>query len=156
MLGVWIEESGGWAKNTAEIYLSKSYSKISMLTKLKYAGVSEKDLIQIYILFIRSTTEYCAVAFHSSLTLKQAMAIERINLRVLKLSLGINIYLIKMLYCWHLSILFSKRREMRCLNFSLKFLKHSQNKMLFPLHDNTYQIRDTQCAMLDKISYFPQ
>ena len=31
-----------------------------------------EDLIDIYILFIRSITEYCAVAFHSSLTQEQS------------------------------------------------------------------------------------
>ena len=50
-----------------------------MLTKLKYIGVSTEDLIEIYVLFIRSLTEYCATAFHSSLTLEQSRDIERIQ-----------------------------------------------------------------------------
>ena len=47
-----------------------------MLTKLEYAGVSLEDLVDIFILFIRSITEYCSVAFHSSLTIEQS---EKLN-----------------------------------------------------------------------------
>ena len=38
-----------------------------MLTKLKYAGVTIEDLLNIYILFMRNVTEYRAVVFHPSL-----------------------------------------------------------------------------------------
>ena len=38
LLGVWLEESGRWEKNTKEI-LKRAYARVSMLTKLKYAGV---------------------------------------------------------------------------------------------------------------------
>ena len=31
-------------------------------------GVSFEDLLYIYVLFIRNVTEFCAVAFYSSLT----------------------------------------------------------------------------------------
>ena len=61
-----------------------------MLTKLKYIGVSTEDLIEIYVLFIRSLTEYCATAFHSSLTLEQSRDIERIQKTCLKVILGDN------------------------------------------------------------------
>ena len=55
----------------------KAYSRLGMLTKLKYVGVPTEDLLDIYILFIRSVTEYCAVVFHSSLTLQQSDKIEK-------------------------------------------------------------------------------
>ena len=66
ILGMWLQEDGGWHKNTQE-YCKKAYSRLSMLTKLKYAVVQTEDLITIYKLFIRSTLEYNSVAFHSSL-----------------------------------------------------------------------------------------
>ena len=52
LLGVWISEDLSWSRNTKEI-CRKAYSRMSMLTKLKYVGVSTEDLIEIYILFIR-------------------------------------------------------------------------------------------------------
>ena len=87
LLGVWISEDLSWAKNTKEL-CRKAYSRMSMLTKLRYVGVSTEDLIEIYILFIRSTTEYCSVAFHSSLTIEQSTDIERVQKASLKVILG--------------------------------------------------------------------
>ena len=48
-----------------------------MITKLKYVGVNTDDLLDIYILFIRSVVEYCAVVFHSSVTQKQSEELEK-------------------------------------------------------------------------------
>ena len=55
LLGVWIKEDMSWSRNSQEI-CKKAYSRLSMITKLKYVGVSKDDLIDIYILFIRSVT----------------------------------------------------------------------------------------------------
>ena len=60
-----------------------------MITKLRYVGVSAEDLIDIYILFIRSVTEYCSVTFHSSLTQQQSDQLERIQRICLKVILGV-------------------------------------------------------------------
>ena len=78
LLGVWISEDLSWSKNTKEI-TKKCFSRLSLLTKLKYVGVSTEDLLDIYVLFIRSCAEYCCVAFHSSLTLEQSYSIETIQ-----------------------------------------------------------------------------
>ena len=51
LLGVWLEESGKWEKNTKEI-LKRAYSRVSMLTKLKYAGVRTEDLLHNYKQFV--------------------------------------------------------------------------------------------------------
>ena len=59
-----------------------------MITKLKYVGVAIQDLLEIYILFIRSITEYCSVAFHSSLTKDESAKIEKIQKTCLKVILG--------------------------------------------------------------------
>ena len=56
LLGVWLDEDLSFTRNCKEICI-KAYSRISMLTKLKYVGVSMEDLIDIYILYIRSVTE---------------------------------------------------------------------------------------------------
>ena len=61
---------------------------MSMITKLKYVGVRIEDLLDIYVKYIRSLTEYCSVAFHSSLTVEQSNKIERIQKTSLKVILG--------------------------------------------------------------------
>ena len=70
LLGLWITEDQSWTKNCQPI-CQKAYSRMSIITKLKYVGISKEELIEIYILFIRSVVEYCAVAFHSTLTQEQ-------------------------------------------------------------------------------------
>lgn len=75
LLGCWIDEDAGkWSTNTKEL-IKSAYSRISMLTKLKYTGVKTQDLIEIYSLFIRSRAEYMSVVWHSSLTTEQAKKI---------------------------------------------------------------------------------
>ena len=112
----------------------KCFSRLSLLTKLKYVGVSTEDLLDIYVLFIRSCAEYCCVAFHSSLTLEQSRSIERIQKVCLRVILGdsyidynaaLEMSGLKTLY---------QRREDRCLSFSLKCLKHPVHKKLFPVN----------------------
>ena len=51
ILGVWISEDISWSKNYKEI-CKKAYSRLSMLTKLKYAGVSLDDLLNIYLYLV--------------------------------------------------------------------------------------------------------
>ena len=87
LLRIWISDDMSWSRNTQEI-CKKAYSRLGMLTKLKYVGVPTEDLLDIYILFIRSVTEYCAVVFHSSLTLQQSEKIKKIQKTCLKVILG--------------------------------------------------------------------
>ena len=107
---------------------------MSMLTKLKYVGVGVEDLIDIYVLYIRSLTEYCSVAFHSSLTVEQSNRIERIQkicLRVILNDMYINYQ--AALEMTGLHTLFD-RRVQRCLTFSLRSIKHDRNSKMFPLN----------------------
>ena len=132
LLGVWISEDLSWSRNCVEI-CKKAYSRLSMITKLKYAGVSIIDLIDIYILFIRSVTEYCAVVFHSTLTVEQTNKLEMIQKTCLKVILCENYvnYEAALEMCGLTRL--SDRRQERCLNFAKKSLKHTRNKKLFPI-----------------------
>ena len=60
LLGVWLQENGRWDKNIAETCKS-AYQRVSMLTKLRYAGEITENLIHIYKEFIRSKLEYCLI-----------------------------------------------------------------------------------------------
>ena len=138
LLGVWITEDLSWQKNTQEI-CRKAYARLSMLTKLKYVGVGIEDLIDIYKLYIRSLTEYCATAFHSSLTLEQSTDLERIQKTCLRVILGDNyVSYTAALEMTGLSSL-NERREKRCLEFALRSVKHPINKRIFPLNPNLNQ-----------------
>ena len=138
LLGVWITEDLSWQKNTQEI-CRKAYARLSMLTKLKYVGVSTEDLIDIYILYIRSLTEYCATAFHSSLTLEQSTDLERSHKTCLRVILGGNYvsYTAALEMTGQASLI--ERREKRCLEFALRCIKHPINKKIFPQNPNLNQ-----------------
>ena len=56
LLGVWLEEDGRWNKNTREL-CKKGYARVSIITKLKYAGVSIEELIHNYKQFVRVVLE---------------------------------------------------------------------------------------------------
>ena len=133
ILGVWITEDLTWSKNTREIYL-KAFARMSLITKLKYVGVKEDDLLDIYKLFIRSLLEYCSVVFHSSLTQENIQDLERVQKTSLKVILGDQYqdYPSALAKCG-LETLYS-RRESRCLNFALRCVKHPVNSRLFPLN----------------------
>ena len=136
ILGVWIsQDAGDWGRNTTEICKS-AYARISMLTKLRYVGVKIEDLLEIYVLFIRSRTEYCSVAFHSSLTQEQSRKIENIQRTCLKIILQEN-YLNYQSACDLTGLpLLSLRRESRCLSFARRCLKTDEMTKHFPLtHD---------------------
>jgi hypothetical protein len=145
LLGVWISEDLSWSKNCQEI-CRRAYSRLSMITKLKYVGVSVEDLLDIYILFIRSVSEYCSVSFHSSLTQEQSKKLEIIQKTVLKVILG-DMYIgyTAALEMCGLETLYA-RRQKRCLDFALKCTKHPRNRRLFPQNpaSSEHYIRDKQ------------
>ena len=147
ILGIWVSEDLSWNTNCKEI-CKRAYSRLSMITKLKYAGVSIEDLLEIYILFVRSIAEYCSVAFHSSLTVENAAKLEQIQKTCLKVILG-EMYVgytaaLEMCGLKPLSV----RRTDRCLQFAKKCLKHPKTKRLFPLKNNQevpqYEIRNRE------------
>ena len=145
LLGLWISEDLSWSRNCQEI-CKKAFSRLSMITKLKYVGVCTEDLLDIYILFIRSVTEYCVAAFHSSLTQEQSDKIEKIQktcLKVISDDSYIN-YSAALEMCG-LETLFA-RRQKRCLDFALKCVKHERNRRLFPLNHVTseHYVRDRE------------
>ena len=134
LLGVWLSEDLTWEKNTREI-CKKAYSRMPILTKLKYVGSSTNDLIEIYCLVIRSTTEYCSTAFHHSLTQHEENKIESIQKTSLKVILGEQ-------YTSYEDALalvglekLSSRRLKRCLTYGLKSVKHNTNSRLFPINE---------------------
>ena len=146
ILGVWIEEDpSSWEKNTAQL-IKRTYACMSLLTKLKYAGLSRKKLLHIYSLFVRSAAEYCCVVWHDNLTQSQSRAIERLQVVSLKIILGNDcprkedghFDYEKALTLCQLNSLFS-RREKRTITFGKKCVKHKTMKNIFPLNSAIFE-----------------
>jgi hypothetical protein len=136
VLGVWLsEDAGDWSINISQI-CRKAYGRLSMLSKLKYAGVSKDDLIEIYCLFIRSRAEYCSVAFGSSITIEQANKLTNIERTCLRIILQ-EMYVGYIAACEMAGILpISERRQNRMLSYAKKCLKHPINSRFFPRNEN--------------------
>jgi hypothetical protein len=135
IVGVWLQSNLKWDKNTREL-IKKAYSRMSMITKLKYVGVGTDELIDIYKLYIRSIVEYCSVVWHSSLTEELSSKLEMIQKTCLRVILGDSYesYRAALDTC-NLKNLF-ERREERCLSFASKCLKHPAHSKLFPINKN--------------------
>ena len=135
MVGVWITSYLDWEKHTNEM-CRKAYARMTMLTKLKYVGTSEPDLIDVYILYIRSLLEYCCVVWHSTLTEEQSNHIENVQKTCLKIILGPSYNHYEDALSKYSLDKLSQRREMRCLKFGLKSLLHPHHKDLFPVNQH--------------------
>ena len=139
ILGVWIgEDPSSWELNTQQI-MKRTYASMSILTKLKYAGLSRSKLLHIYCLHIRSSMEYCSVVWHDNITEAQKKSIERLQIVALKIILGNDCprkddghfdYDRALVLC-NLRSLFD-RREKRALDFGKKCIKHTSLKRIFP------------------------
>ena len=135
IVGVWLTSDMKWEKNTRELSI-KAYSRLGMLTKLKYVGVEIDDLLDIFVLYIRSVLEYCSVVWHSSLTQELSSSLEMVQKTCLKIILGDNYvsYSAALEMC-NLKTL-ARRREERCLTFAQRCLKHPLHSRMFPLNEN--------------------
>ena len=83
-----------------------------------------EDLLEIYTLYIGSVTEYCLVAFHSSLNGEQSQTLERIQRTCLRIILG-DMYMShvsSLEMCGLQALHFSMIK--RCIDFALKSVKH--------------------------------
>ena len=87
VLGIWLQEDLKWDTQVKQICI-KAYSRVQILSKLKYAGIVTHDLLDIFKLFIRSVCEYCSVVYHISLTCHQIQKLESIQKTCLKIILG--------------------------------------------------------------------
>jgi hypothetical protein len=133
LVGVWLTTWLDWDKNTREL-CKKAYARMTMLTKLKYVGVCTEDLLNIYILYIRSLLEYCSVVWHSTLTVEQSNDIESVQKLCLKITLGSQYegYEHALKYCGLESLI--DRRQQKCLQYGLKSLLHPVHCSMFPVN----------------------
>ena len=143
ILGVWLSEDiSDWTKNTSEI-CRKAFSRIGMLSKLKYVGVPIEDLIEIYCLFIRSTAEYCSAVFATSLTVEQDRKLTNIEKTALRIILQDNYVSYEAaLEMTGLSSL-SERRAAHLLSFSRRASQHPfHGPRMFPINPDIQDIHN--------------
>ena len=72
-----------WYANT-EFIVKKAYTRMLILHKLSEFEVPIEDMLNIYVLYIRSIVENSAVVWHSSLTTLEETELERALRIILK------------------------------------------------------------------------
>ena len=132
LLGVVINDKLTWESNT-EFIVKKAYKRMIILQNLFKFGLPVEELVHIYILYIRSVVENSAVVWHSSLTLADSLAIERIQKVALKIILNKNYEdYIQALMVTGLPTL-NQRRQTLCKKFAVKCIKNEKTCHMFPL-----------------------
>ena len=129
-----------------------------MLHKLYSFAVPVSDLVEIYILYIRSILESSAVVWHSSLTIGQELELERIQKVALRIILKdkYESYQQALKLCG-LSTLKDRRTQL-CLTFAKKCVKSGKNSDLFQRKISTYDTRHPEKfivtpARTDRLKY---
>ena len=149
LLGLRIRDDLSWKSNTDEL-TRKAYSRMMIIKKLIQFNVPLPELVQIYILYIRSVVEQSAVVWHASITIGEQKDLERIQKVALRLILGDNYTSYnEALKQTGLDTLRSRRTKLS-LNFALKCLKSEKTSHMFPLNSNPVDTRHHEIFYVTK------
>ena len=143
LLGVVINDKLTWHSNT-EFIVKKAYKRMVILHNLFDFGLPVSEMVNIYILYIRSILETSAVVWHSSITQAETSEIERVQKVALRIILGgeyedykkaLNISGLQTL---------SDRRIALCKQFAKNCTKSSKMSHIFPLNQHTVNTRNPE------------
>ena len=131
LLGVMINDKLSWDSNT-RFLVTRANARMRLLHKLVDFGVPIDDLVNIYVLYIRSILEQSCQVWHSSLTLEQFHDLEHVQKNELKriLQEGYETFS-NALSVTGLSTLFERRSSLS-LKFAKSCVKNNQTKYMFP------------------------
>ena len=139
LLGVVITDNLTWHENT-KLLVKRAYRRTIILTKLFEFNVPQSDLINIYILFIRSVLEQSCVVWNSSITKEEVTDLERVQKTCLRIILKHRYTNYdEALKIVNLETL-SDRRDTLCLKFAQKCLKNENTRHMFPLHSSSHNM----------------
>ena len=112
-----------------------------ILTNLFKFSVPVDELINIYILYIRSVAEQLCTVWYSYRTKGEKNDIERIQKTALKVILRDDYisYEVALKTCGLKTL--SERRADLCLSFANKCIRNEKTKDIFPLNDEVRQTR---------------
>ncbi|XP_072039057.1 uncharacterized protein [Amphiura filiformis] len=131
VLGIWLQTDLKWDGQVDHMW-KNSNRRLFMLRSLKKFGFITSELVTVYRGYIRPMVEYSDVIWHSTLTSKQAIKLENIQKRALRIILGCNYvsYDNALVVC-NVDKL-SDRREQHCLNFARTLSKCDRTTKLLP------------------------
>ena len=133
LLGTIVQSDLKWSENT-DMIAKKGYQRMLILHKLYAFNIPDDDLVNIYVLYIRSILEQNCQVWHHAITQEEKSDLERVQKVALKIILK-DRYTTYEQALTHLNLDYlSIRREKLCLNFAKKCLKHEKTRDMFPLN----------------------
>ena len=133
LLGTIISSDLKWHSNT-DMIVKKAYKRIVILHKLYSFNVPDRDLVTIYILYLRSVLEQSCQVWHYSITEEEKADLERVQ------KVACRVILKERYSSYETALLtlnlqtLSERRDILCVRFAKKCLKMPQTKDMFPLN----------------------
>ena len=144
LLGCVISSDLKFHRNT-EHMVKKAYARMSLLHKLFTFKVSTDDLVNIYILYIRSLVEQNVAVWSSTITQEEIEDIERVQKVALRIILKES-YATYDSALGHLGLetLHTRRRGL-CLRFAKRCLKNEKTASMFPINPGyNLRVRDSE------------
>ena len=125
LVGVMVTQDLSWQLNTDYI-CTKARNKLWILRRLNRFKFDEYKILDVYKKEVRSILEYAVPVWHSSLTKRQSIQIERIQKQAFRIILQQN-YISYEIACTLLSMEpLHTRRTQLCINFAKKRPKEKQ------------------------------
>ena len=140
LLGVTLTNKLSFEKNTEKI-VKNAYSRMVMLRKLSEFCVPIEDMLNIYVLYIRSAAEQSCVVWHSSLTEEGHTELERIQ------KVALRIILQDQYESYENALQLTKlqtlrtRRKALCLRFAQSCVKSENHKDMLPVNNKIVNTR---------------
>ena len=125
---------------TCEELVKKGYKRLQLLNATAAFTNNRKDLKDIYLTFVRSVLEQSAVVWHSSLTSRNRIDIERVQKAAVRVIMGNNYNTYRQSLKELKLDTLERRREILCLKFAKKCLQNEKLKNLFPLNKNKHSM----------------
>ena len=135
LLGVTLSSDLSWTIHINDI-TKRATKKLWVVLRFKALGGTREQLLSVYQLRIRSTLEFAAPVFHSSMTQDQSRQVEMVQKKAFAIILGLGYRS----YEFALETLkqdrLDSRRESISLNFALKCSKSPRHNSMFPQNTN--------------------
>ena len=140
LLGTYITSDLKWNKNT-DFLIKEANKRMRLLHAASKFVNDRKILTQLYYTHIRCRLEQSAVLWHSSLTVKNIVDLERVQKAAVRIIIGhrYDSYS-QTLKFLNIETLFD-RREKLCLRFAKRSLNVENFKHLFPLYKNEHNMK---------------
>ena len=132
LLGVIIKDDLSWHANTENL-VKRAYQRMMILKKLYSFNVPTENMVNIYVLYIRSVVEQSSVVWSSLITQGQEYELERVQKVALRIIFNGNYESYDDALNWSGLKTLKERRKDLSLTFAKKCTNHKETKNMFPL-----------------------